>query len=246
MTPVALDGTKLLILMLAGGVFAAAGIWLMFRPQAGGEAAKIEVFGLKFQSSSAGLLVFLIGAAFLAVPIFVPEKAVQLASASEATSTVRPPTDESSDEGEGSSKDPPPQAPHPDSAIGKPGQQFVVHAEEREPNDSHGSANILVPGTAVAGRIKFGDRDHFCIDIPPGVTGTLVVTLRTRLPSLELVDDVGMPLTSAEEEYQTTTTTVAAQAPIERSRYCVVAATNDRFTPDQEHPYHFSAAVRSD
>jgi hypothetical protein len=71
---VALDGAKLLALMLAGGVFALAGLWLMFRPQPAGEAARIELFGLKFQASSAGLLVFLIGAVFLAVPIFVPEK----------------------------------------------------------------------------------------------------------------------------------------------------------------------------
>ena len=32
------------------------------------------MFGLEFQTSSAGLLVFLIGAAFLFVPVFVPEK----------------------------------------------------------------------------------------------------------------------------------------------------------------------------
>ncbi len=74
MSPVALDGTKLLILMTAGGVFALAGLWLMFRPPVQGQAAHVELFGMKFQSSSAGLLVFLIGAVFLAVPVFVPER----------------------------------------------------------------------------------------------------------------------------------------------------------------------------
>ena len=74
MAPVALDGTKLLIFMASGGVFAIAGLWLMFRPRVEGHAARVELFGLKFQSSSTGLLVFLIGAVFLAVPIVVPER----------------------------------------------------------------------------------------------------------------------------------------------------------------------------
>lgn len=71
---VSLDGWKLLALMLAGGIFALAGLWLMFRPQPAGEANRFEFLGVKIQASSAGLLVFLIGAAFLTMPIFVPER----------------------------------------------------------------------------------------------------------------------------------------------------------------------------
>ena len=74
MDVVALDAAKLTALMVAGAAFALAGLWLMFKPQPAGEAAKIELFGLKFQASSAGLVVFLIGAVFLAMPIVVPEK----------------------------------------------------------------------------------------------------------------------------------------------------------------------------
>jgi hypothetical protein len=37
---VALDGTKLIMLMLAGDVFALAGPWLMFGPQSQGGAAR--------------------------------------------------------------------------------------------------------------------------------------------------------------------------------------------------------------
>lgn len=242
---VALDGTKLLILMLSGGIFAVAGIWLLFRPPTNGEAAKIELFGLKFQSSSAGLLVFLIGAAFLAVPIFVPEKSIGLAEPAQAPPTVdrvrlaaasrierTVPAAAGAKEVSGA------------AALGVPGQQFAVHADEQEPNDSHGNANILVPGTSVAGIMKSGDRDHFCIDIPPGVSGTLVVTLRTYSPSIELLDDVGLPIDSASACHETTT--VAAQAPIERSRYCAVAAMHGSCVSDKEHPYHFSAAVRPD
>ena len=65
---------KLLTLMIAGGVFSVSGLWLMFRVQSSGETAKVELFGLKFQSSSAGLFVFLIGATFLLLPLFVPER----------------------------------------------------------------------------------------------------------------------------------------------------------------------------
>jgi hypothetical protein len=68
-----LDPVKIVALMAAGGVFALAGLWLMFRPVPESGGTKIKIFGLEFESSSAGLLVFLIGAAFLAVPLFVSE-----------------------------------------------------------------------------------------------------------------------------------------------------------------------------
>ncbi|HMQ95148.1 MAG TPA: hypothetical protein PKA33_12380 [Amaricoccus sp.] len=68
-----LDETKLLFLMGCGAVFALAGLWLMFRPKGRG-SAKLELFGLKFESSSAGLLVFLIGAGFIATPLVVAER----------------------------------------------------------------------------------------------------------------------------------------------------------------------------
>ncbi len=69
------DGIKLILLMAAGAIFALSGLWLLLRPKPTGSAAKIELFGLKFESSSAGVLVFLIGAAFLTIPLFVEEKA---------------------------------------------------------------------------------------------------------------------------------------------------------------------------
>lgn len=68
-----ISAARMVVLMVAGGVFATVGLYLMLRPRSHG-AAKIELFGLKFESSSAGLLVFLIGAAFLAITLFVPEK----------------------------------------------------------------------------------------------------------------------------------------------------------------------------
>ncbi len=70
----ALDGIKLVMLMAAGLLFAVVGLYLLIRPKPEGSAAKIELFGMKFESSSAGLLVFLIGAVFLVIPLFVAEK----------------------------------------------------------------------------------------------------------------------------------------------------------------------------
>ena len=57
--------TILIVLMVAGAAFAGVGLWLLLKPKPTGSTAKIEIFGLKFESSSAGLLVFLIGAVFL-------------------------------------------------------------------------------------------------------------------------------------------------------------------------------------
>lgn len=74
MEVVALDSSKIIALMIAGGAFALAGLWLLFRPQIEGHAAVIKLFGMEFQASSAGLLVFLVAAGFLATPIIVPEK----------------------------------------------------------------------------------------------------------------------------------------------------------------------------
>jgi hypothetical protein len=98
----ALGPGQILALMTAGGLFTLAGLWLMFRSKLGGHATKLELLGIKFESSSAGLLVFLIGAAFLALPLFVPERrAISAApqpreAPAAASSRPRPPDAEAS------------------------------------------------------------------------------------------------------------------------------------------------------
>ena len=74
MQPTEMDSMRLWILMIAGGVFSVAGILLMFRAKQEGSSARLELFGQKFEASSTGIIVFLIGAAFLAAPVFVPER----------------------------------------------------------------------------------------------------------------------------------------------------------------------------
>jgi len=67
----ALEPWKLIVLMAAGGIFSAAGLWLIFRPKTDGHSMVIHVAGMKLEASSAGVLVFLIGTAFFATPLFV-------------------------------------------------------------------------------------------------------------------------------------------------------------------------------
>jgi hypothetical protein len=66
-----LDAMLLFLLTAFGAVSAAAGLVLLFRGGARREEQVVEVLGLKFRFTSAGLVVFLIGALFLAVPVFV-------------------------------------------------------------------------------------------------------------------------------------------------------------------------------
>lgn len=139
---VALDGWKLLALMLAGGIFALAGLWLMFRPQPAGEANRFEFLGVKIQASSAGLLVFLIGAAFLTMPIFVPERtgspgavaAVQAGASAGQAPVLVPPRQR---------------------ATGR----------EAEPNNEPETANQIQPGESVAGVVTSYSEDWFVVPV---------------------------------------------------------------------------------
>src|SRR5262245_37531970 len=74
MQVVAMDGARLTVLMIAGGIFSVAGILLMFRAKQEGGPAWLELFGQKFEAASTGIVVFLVGAAFLATPMFVTEQ----------------------------------------------------------------------------------------------------------------------------------------------------------------------------
>jgi hypothetical protein len=163
---VALDGAKLLALMLAGAVFALAGLWLMFRPQPAGEAARIELFGMKLQASSAGLLVFLIGAVFLAVPIFVPERDAPR-SVSPALGSASVPTPS-----EGSATNATP--------VGGliPARQRATGTEV-EPNDTPETANQIAVGDFIAGVVSSGTEDWFVVPVDATTT---VLHVRIRNP----------------------------------------------------------------
>ncbi|MEP2030032.1 MAG: hypothetical protein ABJI96_15130 [Paracoccaceae bacterium] len=152
----ALDGIKLVILMAAGLLFAVAGLYLLMRPKPEGSAARIELFGLKFESSSAGLLVFLIGAAFMASPMFVKERSGTEEESPEAPGQVEP-------------------------APKKPGHVILPDtpgAQESEPNDIVQDANELRIGATVAASVRKGQQDWYVIPTADHIGQRLIVTLR--------------------------------------------------------------------
>jgi len=174
MTTVALDGTKLIILMIAGGAFALAGLWLMFRPKPEGGAAKLELFGAKFEASSAGLLVFLIGAAFMAVPIVVPER----------ESPSRPSA------GAGEVRRAEPEAGSGELVAALPLPR-LAESTESEPNDTISSSNALAIGQTVRGRLASGNNDWFVFAVDPTRGERLRVTFRNLgggCPNYDLLD----------------------------------------------------------
>jgi hypothetical protein len=147
---VAMDGAKLTVLMIAGGIFSLAGILLMFRAKQEGSSARLELLGQKFEATSTGIVVFLIGAAFLAAPMFVP----QLPSAN------APPSDGSTSSKESSGGE----SNRPDQTVALP---KAAGKEESEANDSISAANILNVGQTVRGKVRLGDVDWYAFAVDP-------------------------------------------------------------------------------
>jgi hypothetical protein len=154
--------------MIAGACFAAAGLWLMFRPKPEGQAAKIEFLGMKFESSSAGLLVFLIGAAFLASPAVIPE------TESNAPNALPPgvPTGAEAQAGPGA---PAPMADETDAALPLPRRADL---EEIEDNGSISDSNAIWIGQTVRGELGPEDLDWYVFAADAASSELLRVTFR--------------------------------------------------------------------
>ena len=149
----ALDGTKLIIFMIAGAAFAGVGLYLLLRPKAEG-TAKIELFGLKFESSSAGLLVFLVGAAFMSLPLFVKEQ----------TETIPPITQPKAPPNRVSPSDKPDEASPADPVL----LSGVKLIEEVEPNNEQSAPNTILHGQRVKGEVFRDEPDWFVMLVPEG------------------------------------------------------------------------------
>jgi len=144
---VAVDGARLTILMIAGGIFSVAGILLMFRTKQEGSSARLELFGQKFEASSIGIVVFLIGAAFLATPLFVPERP----SATATTGSQLPPRESSVVESP---------AQGTTSLLPK-----AADTKESEKNDSISTATIVRVGQTAHGQLRKGDIDWYAVAV---------------------------------------------------------------------------------
>lgn len=156
----AVSATRIVVLMSIGALFAFAGLYMMLRPKPEG-AAKVELFGLKFESSSAGLLVFIVGAAFLAVTLFVPER----------------------QGGAGDNEGPIAEAPKTPQEPGAstPPKTITEGAliKEKEPNNGIRDAQPLAIGQVVAG--KFGGNsgeDWYSVSFPSGDIANHEIKLR--------------------------------------------------------------------
>jgi len=159
------DGTKLILLMVAGAIFAAVGLWLLLRPKPSGSAAKIELFGMKFESSSAGVLVFLIGSAFLVIPLFVEEKAVEVGSVL-PSSNGRVEGSFGNNEAVGDSSQ---NQPASDNHVGTAALILPPdpQVDEIEPNNRVQEAKQTAIGQTVAGHVKSDDTfDWFVVPLP--------------------------------------------------------------------------------
>lgn len=163
MTFQSLDSTTYYLFPALGLIFALIGLRVLTSQKGDENAARIEMFGLKFQSSSAGTLVFLIGVAFLLVPLFVPR----------AQGATEPPgiiTPGQNDDGA---------APEPGRALLLPRQ---ADAPEVEPNNSITTANQFALDFGAKGRIDQDRNDYedwYIVD----VSGTQQTELRAQIRS---------------------------------------------------------------
>ncbi len=157
----AISTTRMIALMMAGGFFAFAGLYMMLRPRPEG-AAKIELFGLKFESSSAGLLVFMVGAAFLTVTLFVPER--------QTTSS------QIVDVPQGNILE---ALPKQDTPIEQEEITEGAVINETEPNNGIREAQPLAVGQVVAGKFGTGSgQDWYSVSFPNGEIAQHEVKLR--------------------------------------------------------------------
>jgi hypothetical protein len=131
-----LESSRLLLLMSFGALCALAGLFLLFRPPKVEGETRLELLGMKFNAASGGVIVFLIGAAFLAAPIFVPERSAPGGGRAAGAASKSPYA--------------------PVASVAPDGLPVRQRAEGREvePNDSFDAANRLEVGKSASGTTR--------------------------------------------------------------------------------------------
>lgn len=149
----------LYVMMGFGAICAFAGLAMMFRPTGAEGETRLELLGMKFNASSGGVIVFLIGAMFLAAPAVVPERRALAGSAAATVSagrtTVAPVE--------------PTELPVRKRADGR----------EQEPNDGFDTGNRMSVGGSVQGLVERDDEDWFILPLDPN-RSVLSLGLRTN------------------------------------------------------------------
>jgi len=187
----ALEPWKLTALMLAGGVFSLAGLWLIFRPKTDGQSMVIHLAGMKFEASSAGILVFLIGAGFFATPLFVQEREAARRNAA-ATGSGGPSGTGETDGATATTPSNVALSSPGNSAVSEPVDTNVrLEGTEAEPNDTPASANVISLGSTVQGSLEAGNRDFFYVETPAADFGEIAVNATSGDFTLRVYDDLG-------------------------------------------------------
>ncbi|MEO0990724.1 MAG: hypothetical protein AAFX00_07235 [Pseudomonadota bacterium] len=177
-----IDTTISSVLMVVGGLVMFVGLFLMFRPSAHG--AKFELFGLKFESSSAGILVFLVGTGLLVNPIYMDRVASQDAETIADDGTLQTRSDGAV------------VATVPEGAMGgQPvdltvGRALFLEGAEIEPNNTLAGANVVAVGSSISGEVTLGDDDFFTFFLPDGFEGEVAINVDGHT-SMKVFDDLG-------------------------------------------------------
>ena len=183
-----IDTTISSVLMVVGGLVMFVGLFLVFRPSAHG--AKFELFGLKFESSSAGILVFLVGTGLLVNPIYMDRVASQDAETIADDGTLQPQADGTV------------VATVPEGAMGgQPvdltvGRALFLEGAEIEPNNTLAGANVVAVGSSITGEVALGDDDFFTFFLPDGFEGEVAINVDGHSSNMKVFDDLGTQIYS--------------------------------------------------
>ena len=142
--------STLIVLMFVGAVFAFAGLYLLLKPPKSDGETRVEAFGIKLNASSGGVVVFIVGAFFLAAPVFVPKTA-----STESIPGLQNTGGELTDS-----------APGDESVALIPPRQKVKD-KEAEPNDNYDQANQINVGDSIAGFVSQASPDWIAILVDP-------------------------------------------------------------------------------
>lgn len=186
--PFLIDPITAKLLTATGVVSILAGLYFLMRP--GTQAAKIELLGLKFESSSAGILVFLVGVGMLAHPVFTdPEPPAATGGA------VTLPLDQTVIA---------PGAPSAHAGVAIPleaRRAIFLDGAEQEPNDSIPQANVIPLGASVTGKVDQGESDFFTVLMPEAFDGVIALNV-TGDVSMRVFDDLGATLSNSMTTYK--------------------------------------------
>lgn len=145
---------QMTIFMALGAVFSLVGLYFLFRPPQTDGETKLQMFGITVNASSVGLVVFLVGAAFVATPAFVPVRD------SAMLPFTNGPSGESGEDLKGDASDTP--------TPGKVPQRRAADGDEGEPNDTWDDANVIAPDGSMKGTVTEASEDWFYVPLTEG------------------------------------------------------------------------------